>query len=73
MNFEDLVFKSEINLSIRFQEAPSHNKTLSQYAPKAKAVVSYDELADEVILRSKAFYKQKVVRMPAPGLKEASA
>lgn len=74
MNFGDLVFGAEIFRSIKFQEAPSHGKTIREYDPTNRSIEAYSHLADEVIERSKKYNSKKVIQLKnTTQLKEASA
>ena len=60
--FEDSVFDTQINMSVRFQEAPRFGKTLLAYQPNTKWSTAYEQLAMEVINRIE---KQKGVSKQA--------
>jgi len=47
--FKDKVFKTIIPRNVRLSEAPSHAKTINQYAPDCLGAKSYKRLAEEVI------------------------
>ncbi len=51
--FGDKVFKTHIPRNVRLAEAPSHGKTIGDYDPKSKGAIAYQELAQEVIKRTK--------------------
>ena len=51
--FGEKVFKTVIPRNIRLAEAQSYGKTIAEYDPKSRGGHSYDELAQEVILRAK--------------------
>lgn len=50
-SFGDLVFKTEIRINVRLEEAPSHGKTIFQYDPHAVGAECYRRLAEEVLER----------------------
>lgn len=47
--FKDSVFKSVIPRNIDLSRAPSHGKTIFQYAPESSGAIAYSELAEEVL------------------------
>ncbi len=49
--FGDLVFKTTINRTIRFAEAPVAGESILTYSPESKGTVAYRELAREVLQR----------------------
>ena len=51
--FGDKVFKTHIPRNVRLAEAPSHGKTIGDYDPKSKGAIAYQQLAQEVIKRTK--------------------
>jgi chromosome partitioning protein len=50
-NFKELVFKNEIRINVRLEEAPSHGKTIFQYDPRSVGAECYWGLAEEVLQR----------------------
>jgi chromosome partitioning protein len=52
--FGDLVFKTTINRTIRFAEAPVAGESILTYSPRSKGTVAYRELAREVLQREQA-------------------
>jgi chromosome partitioning protein len=50
-NFKELVFKNEIRINVRLEEAPSHGKTIFQYDPRSVGAECYWRLAEEVLQR----------------------
>ena len=51
--FGDKVFKTHIPRNVRLAEAPSHGKTIGDYDAKSKGAIAYQELAAEVVKRTK--------------------
>lgn len=47
----ELIFDSIIPRNVRLSEAPSHGKTINNYAPKSTGAISYKNLAKEVMKR----------------------
>ena len=47
--FKDLVLKTVIPRNIDLSRAPSHGKTIFQYAPDSAGAIAYSELAEEVL------------------------
>lgn len=47
--FKDKVFKTIIPRNIDLSRAPSHGKTIFQYAPDSTGAVAYSELAEEIL------------------------
>ncbi|MBN2618844.1 MAG: ParA family protein [Spirochaetales bacterium] len=45
----ELIFKTIIPRNVKLSEAPSHGKTINQYAPNSNGALSYKELAMEVL------------------------
>ena len=50
--FPQKVYSTAIPRNIRLSEAPSHGKPIKYYDPSSRGAVSYDMLADEVILKN---------------------
>lgn len=46
------LFKTRIRRNIKLAEAPSHGKTIFDYAPASNGAIDYDALADEVLADS---------------------
>jgi chromosome partitioning protein len=59
-HFGNRVFRTLIRSNVRLAEAPSHGKTIFQYAPDSAGAQDYRALAEEVEAMSK-------VSQPAPG------
>ena len=51
--FGDKVFKTQIPRNVRLAEAPSHGLSIADYDPNSKGGKAYEELAKEVIKRTK--------------------
>lgn len=51
--FGDKVFKTLIPRNVRLAEAPSHGEAIADYDPNSKGGKAYEELAKEVIKRTK--------------------
>jgi chromosome partitioning protein len=51
--FEDLVYTSIIPRNVALSEAPSHEKTVLEYAPNSPGSKAYREVATEVLARQK--------------------
>lgn len=51
--FGEKVFRTYIPRNVRLAEAPSHGKPISDYDPNSKGGKAYEELAKEVIKRTK--------------------
>lgn len=49
--FGDKVFKSIVHANIKLAEAPSHGKTIFEYAPDSKGAADFEALAQEVLSR----------------------
>jgi chromosome partitioning protein len=47
--FKDSVFKTVIPRNIDLSRAPSHGKTIFQYAPESAGAIAYSELAEEIL------------------------
>ncbi len=47
--FADRVFRSVIHSNVRLAEAPSHGKTIFEYAPDSKGAQDFTALAAEVL------------------------
>jgi chromosome partitioning protein len=47
--FKDRVFKTIIPRNIDLSRAPSHGKTIFQYAPESSGAIAYSQLAEEVL------------------------
>lgn len=52
-NLGDQVFDTMIHASVRLQEAPSHGKTIEEYAPRSQPARDFAQLAQEVIARGR--------------------
>jgi chromosome partitioning protein len=50
--YADKVFRTEIDYSVKLQEAPSHGKTIFQYARSSKARRNFESLAREFLFRA---------------------
>lgn len=50
--YGDKVFRTEIDYSVKLQEAPSHGKTIFQYARSSKARRNFESLAREFLFRA---------------------
>lgn len=50
--YQELVFRTEVDYSVKLQEAPSHGKTIYQYARSGKARKNFDSLAREFLFRA---------------------
>ena len=48
-SFGDLVFRTTINKTIRFAEAPVRGESVLKYAPDSQAAKAYRQLAREVL------------------------
>jgi chromosome partitioning protein len=47
--FKDIVFKTIIPRNIDLSRAPSHGKTIFQYAPESSGAIAYSQLAEEIL------------------------
>ncbi len=56
--FGDVVTRANIRRNIRLAEAPSHGKTIFEYAPKSYGALDYDELAAEVLGEKSAMQRE---------------
>jgi chromosome partitioning protein len=52
-HYASQVFRTEIPGSVRVAEAPSHGKTIFDYAPSSPGAVAYKHLAEEVLQRAR--------------------
>lgn len=50
-HFADKIFKTVIPRNVRLSEAPSHGMPVQYYDRSSKGAKSYDELAEEFVLR----------------------
>jgi chromosome partitioning protein len=50
-HFPGRVLKSRIRVNVRLVEAPSHGKSIFDYAPESNGAVDYGKLTDEVLAR----------------------
>jgi chromosome partitioning protein len=48
----DRVYQAVIPRNVRLSEAPSHGKTIEDYAPESRGAAAYRELADEFRARA---------------------
>jgi chromosome partitioning protein len=49
--FGDIVFDSVVPRDVSLSEAPSHGKTVFQYAPRSRGAFAYTQLCMEVLQR----------------------
>lgn len=47
--FKDIVFKTVIPRNVDLSRAPSHGKTIFQYAPDSAGAIAYEQLAEEIL------------------------
>jgi len=67
-NFKDSIFKTVINLNVKLKEAASFGKSILDYQKKARGVIDYTSLANEVVKHEKRL-GMKLVKQKKPFLK----
>jgi len=64
-HFPGRVFRSRIRINVRLVEAPSHGKTIFDYAPDSNGATDYLNLAREFLERTGSVTAPEVVEAPA--------